>query len=325
MAIITATDLTKNYITYKRGDSLRETVASVFRREKVVVEAVKGVSFSVDRGEIVGLLGKNGAGKSTTLKMLTGILLPTKGEVDVLGFSPFRQRSKYVSRIGGVFGQKSQLVWDIPPLDSFRMNKAIYGVPDGVYNGQLELMAGILNAGEIIKRPTRSLSLGERMKCEFIMAMLHKPEVVFLDEPTIGLDILAKEAIRLFILDMNRKGVTFILTTHDIQDVERLAGRVIIINSGEKVFEDTQEALKRRLGERKSVDVVFKTPVEGIALDGVTVLSRKNPMEAAISVDCSVTPMNRFIAYMSELGEIADISIRGPGMEEIIKSIYAGG
>ena len=180
------------------------------------MQALKGISFSIKKGELLGLLGPNGAGKSTTIKILTGILFPTSGKVESFGYVPWKARKKYVAHIGAVFGQKSQLVWDIPPIDSFYMNKAIYDIKTEDYKKRLNKMVAMLEAKELIKKPTRQLSLGERMRCEFIIAMLHNPEIVFLDEPTIGLDVIAKEQIRVFIKEMNNRGVTFILTTHDM-------------------------------------------------------------------------------------------------------------
>lgn len=321
-SIISAKNLCRQYTTYKRGSSARETVKSLFKREKVVIDAVKNVSFDIAEGSVTGLLGKNGAGKSTTIKMLTGVLCPTSGDIDVMGFSPFNQRAKYVSRIGAVFGQKSQLIWDIPPADSFNMNKTIYRIPDAEYKINLNRMVELFEVSEIISKPTRSLSLGERMKCEFIMAMLHGPKIVFLDEPTIGLDIISKEKIRGFIQEMNKTGVTFILTTHDIGDVERLADRIIIINDGEKVYDDRIDALKKHLGDRKTVSVKMKAPIGRIELAGVNVLERPSGYEAELSVDNEAIDINAFVAYLASLGEIADISIRSLSVEEIIKSIY---
>ncbi|HNX64284.1 MAG TPA: ATP-binding cassette domain-containing protein, partial [Oscillospiraceae bacterium] len=215
MPVISVKNLTKTYYTYKRGSGLKETVKSFFHRTKVKINAVEDISFSVEAGEICGILGPNGAGKSTTIKMLCGALFPTFGDILVMGYMPSKERKKYVNYIGAVFGQKSQLIWDIPPIDSFHMNKAIYGIPDDDFNARLNELAGIFEVTEIMQKPTRVLSLGERMKCEFIMAMLHNPKVVFLDEPTIGLDVIAKTKIREFIKRMNESGTTFILTTHD--------------------------------------------------------------------------------------------------------------
>src|SRR3989304_383996 len=207
--MIEVKNLKRNYKTYQRGSTFTETLKGLFYRKEFIIEALKGISFSLERGELAALIGPNGAGKSTTLKILSGILFPTSGEVKVLNYVPWKDRKKYVYNIGAVFGQKSQLIWDIPPVDSFAMNKAIYDIPDAKFNKNLARLTEILNVQEVIRKPTRLLSLGERMKCEFIMAMLHDPQVVFLDEPTIGLDVIAKDNIRKFILEMNSLGTTF--------------------------------------------------------------------------------------------------------------------
>lgn len=325
--LILVRNLCKDYVTYKRGETLRETIKSLFVRRKVVVPAVKNVSFDIAAGEIVGLLGENGAGKSTIIKMLSGVLFPTSGQCRVLGYVPFDQRRKYVGHIGAVFGQKSQLIWDIPPLDSFALNKAVYGVSDSDYRARLDEMVDMLGLEGIVEKPTRVLSLGERMKCEFIMAMLHAPQVVFLDEPTIGVDIIAKEAIRDFIRRKNAEGVTFILTTHDLEDVERLAHRVIIINHGEVVFQDSLTALRHHLGDNKRVSIVMKNPItspEQLNRKGIVLISRQSDREAEMLVDGAEMTMNELIATLSGMGEIQDVSIKEMGMDAIIQSIYNG-
>ena len=323
--VISVKNLSKRYVTYKRGNSMRETVKSLFVREKVIVEAVKNISFDVARGEIIGLLGENGAGKSTTIKMLTGVLYPTSGKVSVLGFEPCSQRVKYARHIGAVFGQKSQLIWDIPPLDSFALNQAIYDIPAGDYKQRLDGILEMLDIRDVAQKPTRVLSLGERMKCEFVMAMLHSPKVVFLDEPTIGVDLIAKEAIHGFVREMNCKGVTFILTTHDLEDIGSLAQRVVIINHGEKVFEDSLAALRRHLGDRKTIRILMKNSLDAGVIEsgrGVTLLRRISDREAEILVDNDKTNMNEFLSYVSGFGDIQDISIKEIGIDVVIKSIY---
>ncbi|MBQ8568117.1 MAG: ATP-binding cassette domain-containing protein [Oscillospiraceae bacterium] len=271
MTAIKVENLVKSYTTYKRGSGFKETVKSFFKREKVDINAVDGVSFEIEKGSICGILGPNGAGKSTAIKMLCGALYPTSGSIDVMGFSPARDRLKYVQKIGAVFGQRSQLIWDIPPVDSFAMNKAIYGIPDEDYKKRLDEMTELFDVGEVIHKPTRVLSLGERMKCEFIMSMLHEPEIVFLDEPTIGLDVIAKNKIREVVIEMNRKGTTFILTTHDLEDVEQLAHNVIIINHGKKVFDDTLSSLKNTLGSKKIFTLTLSQPIRPTL--GITAVS----------------------------------------------------
>ena len=326
-SIITVENLKKTFVTHKRDETLRATLKSLFVRQKVLVEAVKGVSFTVNEGEIVGLLGENGAGKSTTIKMLTGVLHPSSGTVKVMGYVPHAERKKYVKHIGAVFGQKSQLIWDIPPLDSFALNQAIYEIPEPEYRERLNNMLTLLDIAEIAKKPTRSLSLGERMKCEFVMAMLHDPRVVFLDEPTIGIDIVAKEAIHNFIRQKNAEGVTFILTTHDLEDIESLARRVIIINHGEKVFEDTLTALRHHLGNQKTAQIQMKhkvDPARYTTHPGITLQRQINEREVELLIDQDLLPINDFIDHISRLGEIQDISIKEIGIGMVIKSIYQG-
>jgi ABC-2 type transport system ATP-binding protein len=320
--IIQVQQLTKEYETYERGHTFKDTLISLFRRKVKVVSAVKGISFNVGKGEIVGFLGPNGAGKSTTLKILTGILFPTSGEVRVLGFVPWKQRKKYVARIGAVFGQKSQLMWDTPPLDAFHMNKAIYGIKEDKFQVTLDKLVDLLEVQDVIRKPTRQLSLGERMKCEFIMAMLHSPDIVFLDEPTIGLDVFAKEKIREFILEMNRQGVTFILTTHDLDDVERLAQRVIVINHGETVFDDSLGALRGLLGAKKSIRISTLEPLPEFSDSGILVKKRMSDYEAELEIDTSVISLNSFIQFCSETAVIADMEISNIPIEEMIKVLY---
>lgn len=320
--ILEVNNLVKIYRTHERGHTLREIAANLIRRRVKDVHAVKGISLTVARGEIVAFLGPNGAGKSTTLKMLTGVLHPTSGEAKALGMTPWKQRRHYVRRIGAVFGQKSQLIWDIPPVDAFYMNKAIYGVPDEAYRETLNRLTALLGVEEVIRKPTRQLSLGERMKCEFIMAMLHRPELVFLDEPTIGLDVMAKEAIRGFIRDMNREGVTFILTTHDLDDVEALAERVVVINDGDIVFDGGMDRLRGLLGDKKSVRIVSETPVPDEPTPGAALIRRIHPCEVELEIDVRAIPLKRFIQVCNEQYGIQDMSITPLPIETVIKELY---
>lgn len=320
--IIKVENLTKQYETYKKGDSFKESLKSFFHREKVPVKAVNNISFTVEEGDIVGILGPNGAGKSTTIKMLTGTLYPTEGTIEVMGFNPTKNRKTYVHQIGAVFGQKSQLIWDIPPVDSFRMNKAIYGVSDAEYNERIEIMSKLFGVEDYITRPTRVLSLGERMKCEFIMAMLHQPKVVFLDEPTIGLDVIAKQKIREFIKEMNKRGTTFILTTHDLEDVEQLARNVIIINHGEKVFDSSIEELRKVLGAKKLVQLVLQGSCHNLDIEGCEIVNRESELNITVSVDLEVISITEFITKVSGKCSFSDISIKEMPMEAIITHIY---
>lgn len=325
MTAIKAESLVKSYTTYKRGSGFKETVKSFFKREKVQINAVDDISFEIEKGSICGILGPNGAGKSTTIKMLCGALFPTSGSIDVMGFSPARDRMKYVQKIGAVFGQKSQLIWDIPPVDSFAMNKAIYGIADADYKKRLGEMTELFGVEEVIHKPTRVLSLGERMKCEFIMAMLHSPEIVFLDEPTIGLDVIAKNRIREAVSEMNRCGTTFILTTHDLEDVEQLADDVIIINHGKKVFDDTLTGLKNILGSKKIVTLTLTKPCTGDEINGARIIGRDNDFDISLEVDTEKQPITEFMKSLTDHVSFKDISVRELPMDMIITRIYSEG
>lgn len=323
MNIIEVENLEKSYTTYKRGSSFQEMIKSFFKREKVLIKAVDGISFEIQKGSICGILGPNGAGKSTTIKMLCGALYPTNGIIDVMGYMPARDRVKYVKNIGAVFGQKSQLIWDIPPIDSFAMNKAIYDISDKDYQNRLETMTDLFQVQDVIHKPTRVLSLGERMKCEFIMAMLHEPEIVFLDEPTIGLDVIAKNHIREFVWEMNRKGTTFILTTHDLEDVEQLADKVIIINHGKKVFDDTLSTLKKVLGNKKIITLKLTKPYDGESISGAEIIHRNNELDVSVEVDVEEQEITEYLKKLSDYVDFRDISVQELPMDRIITKIYS--
>ncbi|AGC67066.1 ATP-binding transport protein NatA [Thermoclostridium stercorarium subsp. stercorarium DSM 8532] len=320
--MIHVSELKKTFVSYERGSSFTEALLSLFVRKKKIVEAVKGISFDIEEGELVGFLGPNGAGKSTTIKILTGILHPTSGTVNVMGFTPWKERKKYVRHIGAVFGQKSQLLWDIPPLDAFYLNQAIYRIPDDEFKKTVDEMVEMLDLKDLVKKPTRQLSLGERMKCEFIMAMLHKPPIIFLDEPTIGLDVIAKEKIRDFIREQNKKGTTFILTTHDLEDVERLAKRVIVINHGEIVFDGSMDKLKKHLGEKRTLRIATWEKINLAGGDGIDIRKRPSEWDVEVELDLSKINLNEFIQQINEKSKIRDMSIEGPELEEIIKKLY---
>lgn len=322
MSIITVDNLVKTYTTYKRGSGFKETMKSFFKREAVKINAVDNVSFQIEEGTICGILGPNGAGKSTTIKMLCGALYPTSGTIDVMGYSPAKDRAKYVHKIGAVFGQKSQLIWDIPPIDSFAMNKAIYGIGNEDYKKRLSDMAVLFDVEEVMHKPTRVLSLGERMKCEFIMAMLHNPQIVFLDEPTIGLDVIAKSKIREVVSEMNRNGTTFILTTHDLEDVEQLAKEVIVINHGKKVFDDSLQNLKLTLGNKKIVNLSLTEPYKGERLSGVPVIFGDSEYDISLEVDMDKQGINEFLNELTKVVTFKDISVEELPMDMIISRIY---
>lgn len=319
--LIDVKNLTKKYTTYERGDSFKDIVKNLFNRKSIEVTAIEGISFEIQKGEIVGLLGPNGAGKSTTMKILSGILHPTDGKVDIMGFIPWIDRKKYVGNIGAVFGQKSQLIFDIPPMDSFKMNRAIYNIPNKEFNERLRYMSEIFEVEKLIYRPTRQLSLGERMKCEFIMAMLHNPPVVFLDEPTIGLDVFAKEKIREFISMMNKKGTTFILTTHDLEDIEQLAERVIVINHGNILFDNSIQELKQYYGSKKLINLSTINPIK-LSEHGIEVIKKISLHDVEVEIDLDKLKLSDFIEHVNKEFIIKDMTINEPSVESIIKTLY---
>ena len=311
--------LNKEYVSYERGDGFLEAVKSLIHRKKKVFKAVDDVSFHIGKGEIVGFLGPNGAGKSTTLKIISGIMYPDSGDVHIMGYVPWKDRKKYVRNIGAVFGQKSQLLWDLPPIDAFTFQKSVYKIPEDKYNEQLEELTSLLEIKDIMKRPTRQLSLGERMRCEFVMAMLHDPKVVFLDEPTIGLDIFAKATIRKFIRKINKdKGVNFIITSHDLEDIENLCQRVIIINKGRIVFDDSMGNM--RISNKKYVTVTFHSPVKQKDFKGAKLIS---DYIVRMEIDTSKNSVDKIIKGLSKGKKIVDLEIRDPPIKEIIERLYS--
>lgn len=321
--MIQVSRLTKTFTTYTRNQTFRDVVKSLFRREEKQVHAVHDISFKIAQGEIVGFLGPNGAGKSTTLKMLCGVLHPTSGEVKVLDYVPWKQRKKYVGHIGAVFGQKTQLMWDVPPLDAFYLNKEVYQIPTETFERNLADMTELLQVHDVIRKPTRQLSLGERMKCEFMMAMLHDPGIVFLDEPTIGLDMIAKEKIRDFIMEMNqKKQVTFILTTHDMDDIAHLAKRVIIINHGQIVYDDSFESLSKHLGGKKLVTVSTRQPLPSLDREGVKIIKAISEYSVQLELNTEELELNAFISYVNGESVINDMTIEEPPIEQVIKELY---
>ncbi len=238
-------DICKTYRAARRGSGLGNAVKSLFKREYTTIHAINHISFSIEDGEMVGYIGPNGAGKSSTIKILSGILKPDSGTCLVNGQVPWKDRKEYVRQIGVVFGQRSQLWWDIPVVDSFELLQAIYSIPAPKYRSKLEELTQLLHLEEILKTPTRQLSLGQRMRCEIAASLLHEPKLLFLDEPTIGLDAVSKIAVRDFIKKMNEEHkTTVILTTHDMQDIEAIAKRVILIGKGQKLLDGTLEDLR---------------------------------------------------------------------------------
>ncbi|MBN1274880.1 ATP-binding cassette domain-containing protein [Candidatus Woesearchaeota archaeon] len=320
--IIEVNGLKKAYKTSKRDPGLINAIKALFKRQYMEKEALKGITFSVKKGEILGLIGPNGAGKSTTIKALSGVLFPTSGTVEVLGYTPWEEREDYVQHIGVVFGQKPQLVWDLPAMDSFEMHKEVYNIPPREYATRLKRMIRLLSLEEVVKKPVRDLSLGERMKCKLVASLLHNPDLVFLDEPSIGLDVIAKNIMRDFIIETNKHNrTTFIITTHDMQEIERLCKRVIIINHGGIVYDGPLHGIKQQFQSFKVVDVKMETERNTFSKKGCTVLE-KRPYELRIQIDTKKTTIKEVINLLIKRYDVADINVSDPPIEEIIELVF---
>ncbi len=270
-SLIHVHDLCKHFRTFKRREGVWGSIQNLFVREYRTVAAVDRVGFSIERGEMVGYIGPNGAGKSTTIKMLTGILVPTSGEIRVNGYVPFRQRRQYVKTIGVVFGQRTQLWWDIAVIESFKLLRRIYDVPQRDFDARMERFNEILGISDYLHTPVRKLSLGERMRCDLAAALLHNPPLLFLDEPTIGLDVVAKDHIRHFLRAINREfHTTVLLTTHDLDDIEELCRRIMIIDHGRVLFDGHLHDLKQKLLRTKQIKFALKDREQVACLEAFT-------------------------------------------------------
>jgi ABC-2 type transport system ATP-binding protein len=286
---------------------------------------VDGVSFRLEAGEIVGYIGPNGAGKSTTIKMLTGILVPSGGRIVVDGRVPHQQRVEHVRRIGVVFGQRTQLWWDLPTIESFELLRYIYRIPEPRWRENLAHFTELLELGPFLETPVRQLSLGQRMRADLAAALLHEPAILFLDEPTIGLDIVAKERIRQFLDNINReRGVTIILTTHDLGDIERLCSRVVLIDHGRVIYDGALEALRQHFGRQRTLVVDLDQDVNGLQIDDATLIRREGP-RVWLRFDRSVTTAAALIAEVATRYRIRDLTVEEPEIEGIVRGIYQNG
>jgi ABC-2 type transport system ATP-binding protein len=323
--VIETRDLRKVFRTVKRAPGPFGALRTLFSRTYEDRVAVGGVTMSIEAGELVGYIGPNGAGKSTTIKMLTGILVPTSGEIRVAGIVPHERRQENGRNIGVVFGQRSQLYWDLPLIESFELLRAIYSVPEKTYRRNLDEFTALLEMDEFLRTPVRQLSLGQRMRGDFAAAMLHDPKIVYLDEPTIGLDVVAKEAIRGFIARVNaERGTTVILTTHDLADVERLCRRIILIDHGALIYDGNVERIKNEYGAFRTLAVRFSQPVAAPALEGAE-LTGVDGDTARFRFDRNRQRADVLIRQASERYSVEDVSIEEPELEAIIRRIYVEG
>jgi ABC-2 type transport system ATP-binding protein len=319
--MISVRHLTKHYEVHEKQEGFLGSLRALFHREYKAVKAVEDVSFEIAAGEIVGFLGPNGAGKTTTLKMLSGLLHPTSGEVTVAGFTPKRRQREFLTTVTLVMGQKQQLIWDLPAADSFLVNQAIYDIPDPVYRQRVEELTEMLGLGGLLNKQVRKLSLGERMKCELAAALLHGPKVLFLDEPTIGLDVNMQQAVRDFVAAYNaRHGATVLLTSHYMADVTALCRRVMVIDSGDLIFDGDLSNLVEQRAPQKLLKLEFRVPQSEAVLRGYVDLRECSELRAELRVarDRVTETAARLLADLP----IVDIGIEEVPIEEIIGQVF---
>lgn len=328
MAIIEVKNLVKTYKISEKQNGILGYIKHLFHPKYREQTAVNNVSFNIEEGELVGYIGENGAGKSTTIKMLTGLLTPTSGSVVVNGLVPNEKRIQNNKQIGAVFGQKTQLWWDLPVIESFRLIKKMYDIPDGEYRKNLKKFTEILQLEELLDKQVKNLSLGQKMRCEIAATFLHNPKIVYLDEPTIGLDILVKDNIRKFIKDINKeKKTTVILTTHDLKDIEEVCDRIILIDKGSIIYDGEKEKFKDIYGNKIIAEFVVKNKTKSVTLetqeeDFEVIEETESSLKIRFNHD-KLTVIN-IVDSISKYCEILDMHVQEQGLEEILKEIYRG-
>ena len=324
MSFIEVQNISKDFKVNKRSAGIPGMIANMFVPKYEIKHAVKDLSFTIEKGEMVGFIGPNGAGKSSTIKMLSGILCPDDGSIKVGGFVPYRQRKSYVGKIGVVFGQKSQLQWDLPVIDSFELLRAIYRIPEDKYKANLERFTEMLDMKGFINQPVRQLSLGQRMRSDIVASLLHSPEIVFFDEPTIGVDIIGKETIRNFIRELNEQDkVTMIFTTHDMQDIEQTCKRIIIIDKGSLMFDGSLQNIRSKYGTARRLIAEFN---EEVSVEPISKVAIENlgDRKMSFSFDNNVVDVNKLMNEILGKYSVRDITVAEPEIESIIQKMYNG-
>ena len=324
MSFIEVQDISKTFKVNKRKAGIPGMITNMFVPKYENKEAVKKISFNIEEGEMVGFIGPNGAGKSTTIKMLSGILCPDEGNISVGGYVPYKQRKDYVANIGVVFGQKSQLQWDLPVIDSFELLKAIYRIPEDKYKKNLNRFTDMLDMGGFIDQPVRQLSLGQRMRSDIVASLLHSPEIVFFDEPTIGVDIIGKETIRSFIKELNEKDkVTMIFTTHDMQDIEQTCNRLIIIDKGSIMYDGSLHEIRNKYGTSRELIAEFNEETKVQPINDV-IIEDKEDRRVSFTFDNNVIDVNKLMHEILGKYSVRDITVKEPEIESIIQKMYTG-
>jgi len=319
--MIELSGISKTFRVARRSAGMKEAVKALFHREYTEIHALQEVSFAIGDGEMVGYIGPNGAGKSSTIKIMSGILTPDSGTCVINGCTPWKDRRRHVQNIGVVFGQRSQLWWDVPVIDSFELLRDIYRIPETVYRRNCEELTEALELSEILKTPTRQLSLGQRMRCEIAASLLHDPKVLFLDEPTIGLDAVSKIAVREFIRRRNREhGTTVILTTHDMQDIEALTQRILLIGKGRILMDGSLDELRQRHGKVRTITMEYSAGAFP-ETEGITLLEGRTG-RAKFAVDTEILSVSRAIVALTACAEVTDLSVEGATAEELVVSLY---
>ncbi len=316
-------DLVKEFKVHERKQGFFSTLRNLIDHDYKMIRAVNGIDFAIKKGEMVGFIGPNGAGKSTTVKMLCGILTPTSGEVKINGLNPSKNRKKVARNIGVVFGQKTQLLWDLPVIESFDLMKDIYDIPKEKYQKNFQLLSDLLNLNEFINRPVRQLSLGQRMKADICASLLHDPEIIYFDEPTIGLDVIAKENIRLFIKQLNKeKGTTVLFTTHDMDDIEKTCNRLIIIDRGKIIYNGNLTDIRRIFTPEKLITVEFDKYIESIAAVEDIKIFDGPENKKTFKVADDPNKIKQTVNFLFENYNIKDILISEVEIEDVIRKIY---
>lgn len=322
--LITVKHLTKSFKQYKKESGLAGSIKSIFKREYIDIKAVQDVSFEIQPGEFVGFIGPNGAGKTTTLKMLSGLLYPSSGHIKVMEYTPWERKREYLKQISLVMGQKNQLWWDLPPIDSFALNKEIYQISDHDYKKRVAELTEILEISDILNIQVRKLSLGQRMKCELAASLLHAPKVIFLDEPTIGLDVVMQKKLRAFFKEYNeRYNTTIMLTSHYMDDVKELCKRVIIINSGKVIYDGNLKELVHKYVHHKNITFALNREVLREDIEGFGNITEFDGMSATISIPREEIP-HVSAAILQKL-PVEDLDIKEIGLDEVVRMIFREG